>query len=138
MTGGFASFDGTGKLDCAAKQQQFFGQRGFAGIRVGNDRECATGLDGVGNWHGSWLRCAASSGARKASALPVGLYRTLLGCASRGDSVQMDFENRFSAPMFCFRTGRQSVWLRYVAHALADGANTSAPASPLADLPLGR
>ena len=39
MAGGFAPLDGAGELDRATEQQQLFGQRGFAGIGVGDDGE---------------------------------------------------------------------------------------------------
>ena len=54
MTGCLAALDGAGQLDRTAEQQQLFGERGFAGVRVGNDGECSTQIDflrscGIGN-----------------------------------------------------------------------------------------
>jgi hypothetical protein len=40
-----APFDCAGELDRAAEQQQFLRQRGFAGVRMGNDGESAAALD---------------------------------------------------------------------------------------------
>ena len=42
MTGGLAPFDRTRQLDGPAEQQQFFGERGLAGIGMGNDGKCAS------------------------------------------------------------------------------------------------
>jgi hypothetical protein len=41
MPGRLAALDRTGHLDRAAEQQQLFGQRGLAGVRMGNDGEGA-------------------------------------------------------------------------------------------------
>src|SRR5262249_11774287 len=43
-----ARFDLASQLDRPAEQQQFLGQRGFAGVRVGNDRKGAPARDLVG------------------------------------------------------------------------------------------
>ena len=45
VTCGFATLDGTRQLDGATEQQQFFSQRGFAGIRVGDDGESSSPLE---------------------------------------------------------------------------------------------
>ena len=47
VTSRFAAFNRAGQLDRAAEQQQFFGERGFAGVRVGNNGEGAPPLEGV-------------------------------------------------------------------------------------------
>jgi hypothetical protein len=42
---GLARFHRARKLDCAAEEQQFFGERGLARVRVGNDGEGAAAGD---------------------------------------------------------------------------------------------
>ncbi len=42
MAGGLAAFDGSGELDRAAEQQQLLGERGLAGVGVGDDGKGAT------------------------------------------------------------------------------------------------
>ena len=51
MAAGLACLDRAGDLDRAREQQQFFGQRGFTGIRVGNDGKgaAAAGFGCVGH-----------------------------------------------------------------------------------------
>jgi hypothetical protein len=44
---GFAAAHRPGQFDGAGVQQQFFGQRGLTGVRMGNDREGAAALDFV-------------------------------------------------------------------------------------------
>lgn len=41
----FSRCDGTGELHCATVKQQFFRQRGFARVRMGNDGERAPPLN---------------------------------------------------------------------------------------------
>jgi len=45
MATALARLDGTGQLNRARKQQQFFGQRGFTRIRVRNNAESTTAGD---------------------------------------------------------------------------------------------
>jgi len=45
MAIGLAAAHRAGQLDRPCVQQQFFGQRGLAGVRVGNDGEGAAALD---------------------------------------------------------------------------------------------
>jgi hypothetical protein len=45
MAIGLAAAHGAGQLDRSCVQQQFFGQRGLAGVRVGNDGERAAALN---------------------------------------------------------------------------------------------
>ena len=47
-----AALDGAGQLDGAAKEQQFFSQRGFACVRVRNDRKGSTFGDVAQNFGG--------------------------------------------------------------------------------------
>jgi hypothetical protein len=50
VAAGLSGFHGAGDLNGSREQQQLFGQRGFAGIRVGNDGEgaAATGFGSEG------------------------------------------------------------------------------------------
>jgi hypothetical protein len=45
MAAALAALDGAGQLDRAREQQQLFGQRGLAGVGVGNDAEGAAARD---------------------------------------------------------------------------------------------
>jgi len=45
---GFAGGDGTGELDRATIEKKLFGERGFAGVRMRNDRESAAAGDFFG------------------------------------------------------------------------------------------
>ena len=57
VAGGLAALHRTGHLDRASEQQQLFGQRGLAGVRVGNDGEGAATRRFVGDFgHGSGAR----------------------------------------------------------------------------------
>src|SRR5690606_26966459 len=51
MAAGLACLDTAGDLDGPCKQQQLFGQRSLAGIRVGNDGEGASPFYFVWNAH---------------------------------------------------------------------------------------
>jgi hypothetical protein len=44
----FLRLDFAGKLNGAAEQQQFFGERGLTGIRVRDNSECAAAGDRLG------------------------------------------------------------------------------------------
>ncbi len=48
VTRRLAALDGAGHLDGAAEQQQFFGQRGFAGVGVGDDGKSSSSADFLG------------------------------------------------------------------------------------------
>lgn len=51
MPAGFARFDTAGDMNGAGVHQQFFGQGGFARIRMRNDRESPAARDFVFNAH---------------------------------------------------------------------------------------
>ena len=59
----------TGSLDAAGIEQQFFGERGFACVRVRNNRKRAARGDLVGKWcHGGpFYGCARCEMRRKAA-----------------------------------------------------------------------
>jgi len=65
----FAPLDGSGHLDRPAEQQQFFGERCLAGVRVRNDRESPASPDfggGICIGHGSGRRLRGRNGIRSA------------------------------------------------------------------------
>jgi hypothetical protein len=51
-----AALDGTGNMDRARKQQQLFGQRGFARVRVGDHRKSAASVN-FRNRHACSVTC---------------------------------------------------------------------------------
>ena len=54
MASGLARLDRTGNLDSSGEQQELFGQRGFTGVRVGDDGKGAAAA-GFGDEGHGWI-----------------------------------------------------------------------------------
>jgi hypothetical protein len=78
---GLTALHGTGKLNGAPEQQQFFGLGGLAGVGVRNDRECAAPLRLVGNTaHLCYKRLISKKFASLPDLAPMCLENQLFIC----------------------------------------------------------